>query len=59
MRVGMIGVGRMGAGMAANLLQAGHELCVYNRSPEKAAALIAQGHAPRPASLMPAVAMRC
>ncbi|WP_263053797.1 NAD(P)-dependent oxidoreductase [Defluviicoccus vanus] len=43
MRVGMIGVGRMGAGMAANLLQAGHELCVYNRSPEKAAALIAQG----------------
>ncbi len=43
MRVGMIGVGRMGAGMAANLLQAGHEVCVYNRSPEKAAALIAQG----------------
>jgi len=39
----MIGVGRMGAGMAANLLQAGHEVCVYTRSPEKAAALIAQG----------------
>jgi 3-hydroxyisobutyrate dehydrogenase-like beta-hydroxyacid dehydrogenase len=33
----------MGAGMAANLLRAGHELTVWNRSPDKAQALVAQG----------------
>jgi 3-hydroxyisobutyrate dehydrogenase-like beta-hydroxyacid dehydrogenase len=43
MNVGFIGLGRMGAGMAANLLKAGHHVTVYNRTPEKAAALIAQG----------------
>jgi len=39
----MIGLGRMGAGMAANLLKAGHEVTVYNRTPDKAAPLIARG----------------
>jgi 3-hydroxyisobutyrate dehydrogenase-like beta-hydroxyacid dehydrogenase len=43
MNVGFIGLGRMGSGMAANLLKAGHQVTVYNRTPEKAAALIAQG----------------
>ncbi|MDO9713498.1 NAD(P)-dependent oxidoreductase [Paracraurococcus lichenis] len=43
MRVGFIGLGRMGSGMAANLLQAGHEVTVYNRTPAKAEALLAQG----------------
>lgn len=43
MNVGFIGLGRMGAGMAANLLKAGHEVTVYNRTPDKAAALMAQG----------------
>lgn len=43
MRVGFIGLGRMGAGMAANLLGAGHEVTVYNRTPERARALVAQG----------------
>ncbi|THD68608.1 NAD(P)-dependent oxidoreductase [Phenylobacterium sp.] len=43
MKVGFIGLGRMGAGMAANLLKAGHDVTVYNRSPAKAAALAAQG----------------
>jgi len=33
----------MGLGMAANLLAAGHELTVYNRSPAKAQRLIEQG----------------
>jgi 3-hydroxyisobutyrate dehydrogenase-like beta-hydroxyacid dehydrogenase len=33
----------MGAGMAANLLKAGHDLTVYNRTPEKAEALAAKG----------------
>jgi 3-hydroxyisobutyrate dehydrogenase-like beta-hydroxyacid dehydrogenase len=33
----------MGAGMAANLLKAGHEVTVYNRTPGKAQPLVAQG----------------
>ena len=33
----------MGAGMAANLLKAGHEVTVYNRTPAKVEALVAQG----------------
>jgi 6-phosphogluconate dehydrogenase (decarboxylating) len=33
---------RMGAGMAANLLTAGHQVTVYNRTPGKAKELIAQ-----------------
>jgi 3-hydroxyisobutyrate dehydrogenase-like beta-hydroxyacid dehydrogenase len=43
MKVGFIGLGRMGAGMAANLLKAGHDVTVYNRTPTKAETLIAQG----------------
>jgi 3-hydroxyisobutyrate dehydrogenase-like beta-hydroxyacid dehydrogenase len=43
MNVGFIGLGRMGAGMAANLLKAGHEVTVYNRTPVKADALAARG----------------
>jgi 3-hydroxyisobutyrate dehydrogenase-like beta-hydroxyacid dehydrogenase len=50
MNVGFIGLGRMGAGMAANLLKGGHRLIVYNRTPAKAEPLIAQG-AGRAASL--------
>jgi 3-hydroxyisobutyrate dehydrogenase-like beta-hydroxyacid dehydrogenase len=41
--VGFIGLGHMGAGMAANLLKAGHRVTVFNRTPAKAEALIAQG----------------
>jgi 3-hydroxyisobutyrate dehydrogenase-like beta-hydroxyacid dehydrogenase len=33
----------MGAGMAANLLKAGHEVVVYNRTPSKLEALVAEG----------------
>jgi 3-hydroxyisobutyrate dehydrogenase-like beta-hydroxyacid dehydrogenase len=43
MRVGFIGLGQMGAGMAANLVKAGHDVVVYNRSPQKAAPLVALG----------------
>ena len=43
MKVGLIGLGNMGAGMAANLLRAGHEVTVYNRTTGKAQALVAQG----------------
>lgn len=43
MRIGFIGLGQMGAGMAANLVRAGHDVAVYNRTAEKADALSAQG----------------
>jgi len=38
-----VGLGKMGAAMAGNLLRAGHPLVVWNRSPEKAAPLTAAG----------------
>jgi 2-hydroxy-3-oxopropionate reductase len=41
--VGFIGLGIMGRPMAANLLAAGFELAVWNRSPEPQHALVAQG----------------
>ncbi|MGH7079578.1 MAG: NAD(P)-dependent oxidoreductase, partial [Acetobacteraceae bacterium] len=43
MRIGFIGLGQMGAGMAASLLRAGHQVTVYNRTPEKAAPLVDEG----------------
>lgn len=43
MKVGFIGLGRMGSAMAANLLKAGHEVTVWNRSPDKAASLVKAG----------------
>ena len=43
MQVGFVGIGRMGSGMAANLLAAGHALTVYNRSTAKAEALAGKG----------------
>jgi 3-hydroxyisobutyrate dehydrogenase-like beta-hydroxyacid dehydrogenase len=43
MKLGFIGLGQMGIGMAGNLLKAGHEVTVFNRSPDKAAPLLAQG----------------
>jgi len=42
-RVGFIGLGNMGLAMARNLLQAGHELTVYNRTRSKAEALASAG----------------
>lgn len=43
MKIGFIGLGNMGAGMAANLLAAGHEVTVYNRSPNRAQPLVEKG----------------
>jgi len=43
MKVGFVGLGHMGSGMAASLLKAGHEVTVYNRTRAKAEPLIAQG----------------
>jgi 3-hydroxyisobutyrate dehydrogenase-like beta-hydroxyacid dehydrogenase len=43
MDIGFIGLGRMGHGMAANLVNAGHTVTVYNRTAAKAEALARQG----------------
>ncbi len=42
-RVGFIGLGIMGGAMAGNLLKAGFEVCVWNRSPAKMEKLAAAG----------------
>src|ERR1700728_2898806 len=42
-RIAFIGLGKMGLGMAGRLLAAGHQLRVYNRTPEKAAPLMGAG----------------
>jgi 3-hydroxyisobutyrate dehydrogenase-like beta-hydroxyacid dehydrogenase len=54
MDIGFIGLGNMGAGMAANLLAAGHAVTAYNRSPDKVAALAEKG-----ATAAPSVADAC
>jgi 3-hydroxyisobutyrate dehydrogenase-like beta-hydroxyacid dehydrogenase len=41
--IGFIGLGNLGLPVANNLLQAGYELTVYNRTPGKAAPLAAKG----------------
>ena len=43
MKVGFIGLGGMGRAMAQNLISAGHELTVYNRTHARAEALREQG----------------
>jgi 3-hydroxyisobutyrate dehydrogenase-like beta-hydroxyacid dehydrogenase len=43
MKVGFIGLGHMGTGMAMNLLNAGHDVTVYNRTRTKVAALLEHG----------------
>jgi len=43
MKLGFIGLGRMGTAMAANLVKAGHDVSVFNRSPGKSSSLIKLG----------------
>jgi 3-hydroxyisobutyrate dehydrogenase-like beta-hydroxyacid dehydrogenase len=43
MKVGFIGLGRMGSAMAANILRAGHEITVFNRTRSRADELVAAG----------------
>jgi 3-hydroxyisobutyrate dehydrogenase len=43
MRVAFLGLGRMGVRMAQHVLDAGHELAVWNRTPGKAGELVAAG----------------
>jgi 3-hydroxyisobutyrate dehydrogenase-like beta-hydroxyacid dehydrogenase len=46
MKVGFIGLGHMGAAMAANLIKAGYDVSVFNRSPGKSGLLIELGAHP-------------
>ncbi len=43
MKIGFIGLGRMGSAMATNLVKAGHDVTVFNRSPEKIRPLLELG----------------
>jgi len=43
MQLGMIGLGRMGAGMARRLMQGGHACVVHDRQPEALRQLVAEG----------------
>jgi 3-hydroxyisobutyrate dehydrogenase-like beta-hydroxyacid dehydrogenase len=43
MRIAFIGLGNMGSPMARNLLRAGHDVAVYNRTAAKAQPLVAEG----------------
>ena len=42
-RIGFVGMGTMGGGMARNLLAKGHAVTVWNRSPERLAPLLTAG----------------
>jgi 3-hydroxyisobutyrate dehydrogenase len=43
MKIGIIGLGRMGAALATRLQGCGHELVVWNRTPDKAKGLVEAG----------------
>jgi len=43
MKVGFVGLGKMGTGMVRSLLREGHEVSVYNRTRDKAEALAKEG----------------
>ena len=45
MKVAFIGLGRMGQAMAQRVLAAGHDLVVWNRTPDRLGELVAQGAA--------------
>src|SRR5689334_14793573 len=43
MRIGFVGLGRMGANMVRRLLRDGHEVVAYNRTPEKTTEIVGEG----------------
>jgi 3-hydroxyisobutyrate dehydrogenase-like beta-hydroxyacid dehydrogenase len=43
MRISVLGLGRMGAPMARNLIEVGHDVTLYNRTQERATELAAKG----------------
>jgi 6-phosphogluconate dehydrogenase len=46
MRIGFIGLGRMGANMVRRLLRDGHEVVAYNRTPERVTEIAGEGAIP-------------
>jgi 6-phosphogluconate dehydrogenase len=46
MRIGFIGLGRMGANMVRRLLRDGHEIVAFNRTPEKTREIATEGADP-------------
>lgn len=46
MKIGFIGLGRMGSGMVERLLKNGHEVIVWNRSPNKTKEIAKKGATP-------------
>ena len=55
-KIGFLGLGEMGAPMASRLLRAGHDLAVWNRSPERTVALAREGAAVAPSPAKAAAA---
>ena len=51
MKVGFIGMGIMGSGMVRNLIAAGHEPVIWNRTPEKAQAITEAAIAANPSEV--------
>jgi 6-phosphogluconate dehydrogenase len=43
MKIGMIGLGRMGMNMARRLMLGGHQVVAYNRSPDKTQEIMSEG----------------
>jgi 3-hydroxyisobutyrate dehydrogenase len=52
MRIGVAGIGKMGAAIAARLIEVGHQVAVWNRTPEKAKAVAGATAAATPAELL-------
>ena len=46
MRIGFIGLGRMGANMVRRLVRDDHEIVIYNRTPEKTTEIASEGATP-------------
>jgi 3-hydroxyisobutyrate dehydrogenase len=51
MRIGVAGIGKMGAAIAARLIDVGHDVAVWNRTPEKAGAIAGATAVATPAEL--------
>ena len=51
MKLGVAGIGKMGAAIAARLIEVGHDVTVWNRTPEKAKAVAGAKIAAHPAEL--------
>ncbi len=51
MRIGVAGIGKMGAAIAARLIEVGHEVAVWNRTAEKAKAVAGATAVATPAEL--------